>query len=427
MKTFWKISTLLLIMSICMSGCFFNKGEKEVLNVSHINILVEAVQPSPATVSIQANFVWFIECSDTWVNVSPTKGSGDKVLEVIVSPNVSLQQRESSFFIIGEQIRQEIRVSQKGEAPVIGLKEKSASIGAVGGEVVAEVSTNVELEVYINALWVTESPLSRTVTTGRRYFVVGPNTDLESRTARVTFRQKNGQLSEEFTITQAGETPSIELAKTAVVIEAEGGLSSVDVYSNIEWEANPSRDWIKIVETKAIETKTCIFSVDPNPRAETRVGIILISKKGTLELGRTVTVTQEPAEPAMSFLPTTINDVPAQGTGALQTRSVTVNANFGWTVDVSSTASWIYDVASDGTACTFRVRANEELLPRTTKLVFKQNNGTFTKEFEITQAGAAPQISILPAQPNMPTLPGAGGSGINNAVLVFVTANIPWE
>jgi len=115
MKTPWKITTTLLIAAFICGGCI--KNVKEKLIVSRYSIEADAVQSMSITMRLEANFVWTIETTATWLNVSPQKSSGDCTIEIFVSPNTSLEPRHASFFIRGEETNVEIKVTQKGEAP----------------------------------------------------------------------------------------------------------------------------------------------------------------------------------------------------------------------------------------------------------------------------------------------------------------------
>ncbi|MCL2502849.1 MAG: BACON domain-containing protein, partial [Bacteroidales bacterium] len=419
MKTFWRTTALLFFLALCVSGCM--KGEKEKLVLpSGFSIEVDAVQ-DPYQYQIVANFLWNIECSATWLNFSPSKAYGDREIEIHVSPNTSLNARQVSFFIVGEQTREEVKVRQNGEAPAIILVENAKTLSASGAEVEVEVSTNLELDITSNVPWITRI-WTKAMSSSRYYFNVEQNTNLASRVGIITFKQKDGSLSQVFTITQQGETPDILLSKNSFTFDAAGGMGSVDVTANIPWTktVDPSKDWLKIIETKLMETSSVLFSVEENKRADPRDAVIIFSREGSLELNRTLSISQLGASPIFRCVPNEYDNIPSSGTRPNQKELIIIDANFDWIVDHSGTASWITDVTFDGSTCTFRVSENGNILDRSTQIIFKQVNGLFTRAYNITQKGTDPQINILPVE--IPTIHRDGGS-----VFLFVNANVPWE
>jgi len=418
MKKNWRITTFLLMFALSMNSCL--KGQREELQVSIYSIEIDAVQSTPYTMEITANCLWTIECPVTWLNISPLKALGDRTIEVHASPNTSLTARQTSFFVIGEKgSRQEVKVMQKGETPTIVIKEPDRTLSAKGEEIAVEVSANVEFDITSDVIWITKTG-TKAITNSNYYFKVDQNTSLSGRTGKVTFTQKNGSVKQVLTINQQGEAPDILLSKNSLTFNAEGGMDGVEVTANIPWIATPSKSWVRIVETKAMEKSSCLFSVEVNTRAEQRDAVIIFSREGAVDLNRMLNITQLPAAHVIKCTPEAQLNLTAAGSGTNQKYTITVSANFSWSVDYSKTASWVTDVIFDETTCSFRTSANVDVADRTTQIVFTQVNGTFTKTYTITQRGADPQINILPA--TISPLPNTGGSDF-----LFIKANVPWE
>ena len=423
MKTNLKIIVLLTLFAAFFTGCF--REDKEVLYISQSSFEVEAVQSNPATMSVTTNLMWSVENSATWLNVSPQKGYGDRELEIFVSPNTSLNSRVASFFIIGEKIRQEVKVTQKGEAPVISLKENGKSVPASETEIDVTVSTNIEYNIVIDQLWVTEIT-TKTVSEGKHSFLVGKNEELTPRSAKITFSQKNGNVSQVFTVTQAGEDMDIKLLKDTLYFDVKGGYGNVSVSANIPWTATSSHSWVKVVDnidTKAMKDSTCYFLVEESKSGDVRTAIVVFSRKesSTLELSQTLTVIQDPAPPSISFYPAESVSVPAAGT--TNKYVLTVDANFGWTIDLKDNppASWVNEISWDETSCSFKVDANYDLTPRSTKIVFKQVSGSYSRTYELTQTSSAPSITILPPLDEKPISKDGG------EFVLYVESNVSWN
>jgi hypothetical protein len=413
----WKIVALLCIAAMTLSNCMKSE-EKEVLTYPLDLIDVEAVQESPATMSIAANFMWTIESTAPWLNVTPNKAVGDKVLEINVSPNTSLEVRQASFFIVGEQIRQEIKVRQKGEAPMLSLKTATAQLNAMGGEVEAEITTNVELDIVSSVDWITRIT-TKTVSTTKYYFDVKPNTQLTARQATITFKQKGGDLEQVLTVSQHGEAEDILLSKSAVEFDAEGGANGVEVTANVPWQAVASKTWVKIIDTKLMEKASCLFQVEANPRVEPRTAVISISKEGSTSLTRTIDITQAGAAPVMTLSPTSYRELPAAA--STQKYSIEVAANFTWVADFSATASWVTDITFNTSECSFKVQSNDEVVSRSTSILFRQAGGNLTREFVISQVAATQQLVVSRQEIIVPIAAKGGYS------MISVTSNVEWD
>ncbi|MEJ1729841.1 BACON domain-containing protein, partial [Escherichia coli] len=264
-------------LALLLCGCI-RPGNDEVLVTPYTKIDFPA-DGQAREFSISSNFLWTIEISDTWITINPMKGYGDKNMMVTALPNTSLDARQSSFFIVGEQIRREITVTQKGEVPGLALDNTQRTVKAAGDTVSVGVTTNVELNVVPEQDWVSYKE-TKTVTTKRYIFTVQQNTSLEGRSCRIQFTQKNGSLSAVFTILQDGESPAIELETNTITAVAQGGQYKVTVLSNIEWEAATETSWIHLTGTRLMQPQDCVFMVDANPRVETRQGTLVISTPG---------------------------------------------------------------------------------------------------------------------------------------------------
>jgi len=422
MKTPWKIAVLLPLAALCLKGCI--KPEKEVLTVDAYRIQVPALQPTPVPLVIAANCMWTIETTDTWFNVTPTKAYGDKTIEISVSPNTSLDTRRARFYIAGTSIRQEVEVVQLGEEPTITLKINPITAQPAGGEVEVEVSTNVELELGIDVPWV-KFVSTKTISSSVYCFQVEKNTDLESRSAKVTFKQKGGSINKILTINQLGEAPVVVLSKASITVGAEGGDHFVALSANVSWKASCMEDWVMVTDppsTKLVENDVCYFYVKPNPRVENREAVLIFT--GTGAEPEFLSIYQDGTGASASFVPTQyLNISPVASTNKYK---IEVSANFNWTVDFSKTSSWVKDVTFDANSCSFHAEANPDVVGRATTIVFKQtgvpDSKAYTYEYTISQSSAAVQLYFAPVQSEIKELSG----GIDSTLLVLVTANVPW-
>lgn len=407
---------MLLLASLITSlaGSCIKKND-EVLNTPYTKLdFTSAVETQ--TFELYSNFLWNIEITDPWLTVTPAKGYGDKQLTVSVAANTDLNARQASFFIVGENTRKEISISQAGESPVLQLDVTKKSIDANGGALSVELTTNLEVAVTSDVSWIQLST-TRTVATQTYSFTVEPNTTLSERSGNVQFKQTDGQLSALLTITQTGETPAVQVAVDTLVIPYTGGQTAFDVTSNIKWEASSNVEWLVPDATKLMETVSCRFVADTNVRVEPRMASITVKASDYPDMSDAVVpVRQEGAPATMVLSNDTLNGVPAAG----QTLKVMVEANFDWKADVSQTAEWISNVISTSDAIEIKVNKNEDITPRSTVITLVQNQGDYTKSIIINQLPGKSSLT-LPAQSAFKTVAAEGG-----VLSIPVLTNVTW-
>lgn len=401
-------------LSFLLSGCITKNDEVLVTPYTKVDFTSGTETKS---FDISSNFLWTIEMADTWINVTPLKGYGDKSISVTVSANTSLESRQTSFFIVGEQTRREITVTQAGEAPTLSLDATQKSVRASGDTVSVGVTTNLELTITSEVSWI--SYIETHTITGKRYVLnVSPNTTLQERIGRVEFKQKNGTLSALLTIVQSGEAPAVQVDKETVSAPYGGGEYSVNVTSNISWQATSSASWLHFTGTRLMETSACLFVLDTNTRVEPREAKITIRATDYPSLQpAVVTVSQEGAAASATITPQVLNDVPAAG----GPYTLNVEANFDWEVDATATADWVTQITPVTGKLNFSITANQDVDPRSTTFKIKQKNGTYLKTVTVNQLAGESKV-ILPDQENMPRATASGG-----LLNVPVTSNIEWK
>ncbi|MDR2584962.1 MAG: hypothetical protein LBC84_01885 [Prevotellaceae bacterium] len=441
MKAHWRKTYFLLpLVALAFLGCM--KRADEFLNVSRSSIEVDAEQYTPATIFVTSNGMWtVVDVSATWLSVSPTKNYGDTELDIMVTPNVTLTPRQASFILQGDKIRQEVKVTQRGEAAVLSLKEDAIAFDAEQKEFEVMLTTNVEVDITIEGLWVTEITGTKTVADNKRIFRASQNTDLAARSAKITFKQRGGSLSQQFTVTQLGEKPEILLPQESHTqpVEVGGGYITFDIISNVPWTATSTHSWVKVVEsieTKAKKDSTCILFVEPNGLADERTALVQFTGKGFPEssVKSTLTVVQGPTTPTISFTPAESVNVSAAGTATNQRYSIEVDANFVWDVDTTGNnapASWVSDVGkvSNSNTFTLKVATNDDLTTRSTNIIIKQVSSNYTRAYKLTQNASAPQLSVTPDQDYLNTHPigKEGGTDPNKVTYLFITSNDTWD
>ncbi len=379
---------LLAFLTLTLTGSCIKKNT-EVLNTPYTKLEFTSAVESQKF-ELFSNFLWTIEITDPWITVTPAKGYGDKELSVSVSANTDLNARTSTFFIVGEKTRKEISITQAGEAPVLQLNEKQKSIDANGGKVSVVLTTNVEVAVTSDVDWIQLSQ-TRTVQSATYSFTVSPNTTLSERVGKVQFKQTDGSLSDLLTVTQTGEVPEVKVSVDSLAVAYEGGDVFFDVLSNIKWSVTEEADWLTAASTKLMETKTVQYTAAANQRVEPRKAELTVKATDYPDMAPArIVVSQLGAPAAMTLSKDTLDSLPAAGAVG----KILVEANFVWEVDKSQTAAWVTKVTPATDAVEITVAKNEDITPRSTKVILAQKGGSYTKTIVINQLEGKSAITL---------------------------------
>lgn len=190
---------------------------------------------STVTIPVKANMKW--ECTvpadAAWCSVSQQ----NNVLTVKVNDNDQKGVRRTTLQVTAGSITKNIDVAQLGWGKAILLSSSVATIGAAGGNVSVEVTTNVDYKPVFSDTWTQEAPkLTRStehpVVTKVMTIHVDPNKGAERSTVvKFTDKDNTAELdSVPFTITQKGlssyEALNIDSIKNDIQVKVTGGKAS---------------------------------------------------------------------------------------------------------------------------------------------------------------------------------------------------------
>ena len=173
------------------------------------------------TIEVKANidFSYSIAegCKD-WISESGTKALTTTTLTFKIAENEDVKKREGSVTVkssLGEEV---MKVYQSGTDPTIVITQNEYSVEAKGETIQVEVSSNVNVEMAIpdDCDWIKEEK-TKAISTNTFYLNVLENTNLDSRAAKVVFKNVENGLAEEVTVNQTGrediQVESISLDK----------------------------------------------------------------------------------------------------------------------------------------------------------------------------------------------------------------------
>ena len=336
---------------------------------------------SSGSITFTANRDWTVSWSESWVHVSPAYGKasdGPVTLSVTCSPNTTYEDRTATVTIKAEGLTQSVTVKQPQNLGVI-VPTQTFDIKADTKSIEVEVQANMEYTVSVSADWIKQSG-TKALTSKKLTFDIEENTTYDSREGRITIKPQSG--AEQVISVKQQAKDGLELDTTTYEVGVSGGTLEIALKTNVELEVIPGADWIHYTETKALDNRTVILSIDQNKGTAERSGEVKISQKGGT-LSSTVTVKQE--GPVLTVEQTEYT-VGLEG-GTLE---IAVQANVEF--EVKPGADWIH--------CT----ETKALDNKTVVLSIDQNKGTAERsgEVKISQKGGALSCTVIIVQRFMP-------------------------
>ena len=271
-----------------------SQKQKDALTVTSSKFEVGA-EGGEVVVEVKANidFEYTIdEAAKEWIQYEGTRAMKTSTLKFAIAQNEDTEKREGKITIKSGEFNEVVTIYQAGDEPTIVISKNEYIVASAGETIAVEVKSNVDVEVEIpsDAGWISENT-TRGVSTNTYYFDIDENVDYDQRSAEIKFTNKANNLSEVVTVVQS-QKDAIVLAKSEYEFGSEGGDLNFEIQTNVDITVTISdnaQDWIKQVETRALETKTLYFNISTCSTKEDREGTITISGGNATQ---TITVKQ---------------------------------------------------------------------------------------------------------------------------------------
>ena len=344
--------------------------------------------------NFKSNVNWTLKVSETqgnvnWCKVSQYEGkAGTYSLAVIVEENTSYSDRNVVLVLQADNIVKNIIVNQK-QNNSITLTTDRFEVDNSGGTIDVEVKSNINYSVDIPEQyqdWIRKAPSTRSLSSKTLSFIIEENNEYDKREGEIIF--SSNDVTEKIKVYQKGSAILV-LSANEYTIGAEGGLFSIDVSSNFEFEIDmPKVNWIKSIEnTRAMSSHTLTFRVDENTSYDNREAVIVFKDANT-DKKESVTIRQK--QKNAIILSSKIVEMAQEG----GTFSVNVNSNVNFTIDIPiSCSSWVNKANTSTTrslsssTCSFNVAGSEELVKREGEIYFRYDDVADT--LKIYQSGGS--------------------------------------
>lgn len=327
--------------------------------------------------SFVSNCDWTIHSPESWISISPAKGSsGKNTVSVSLLENPG-DKRDGNIYIEynskdGSAIN--IHVTQS-ESESINISKTSFELPSDGGDIEITVKSQVKYSYTLNADWISTSSESED---GKIFkFHISPNDNRDSRIGIIKFSYHSSSV--EVTVNQLGKDIFV-LSKHTYDIQSEGGTVEVEVTTNAGEpviQIPNDVNWIKDVSTKATQSYRRTLQVLRNKELKNRSTVITVtSEDGTL--CDYISIVQ--AQLDTLFVDIDRVDFPSEG--GEKTVFITANTDF----SISTNVQWISASVEKGeTECQLFIAAQE-------------NNTNDSREAKISLLFGSKHVDVIVTQ-----------------------------
>lgn len=235
------------------------------------------------SVEVKSNVQFEVTPQVDWIKTVETKALTPTSVVLSIDANESYDNRTGTVIVkqTNGDLSSTITINQH-QTDGLFVTPTEFSVNNQEQTIELEVKKNVNYKVVIPddaKTWVAVQGSNQTkaLVEEKVVLLIAKNTTYDDRETSITIKQVDGSLAETVKIKQAyGEGLIIET--TSYDVAQEGGVITVEVDANVEYQVDITDEWIHHLETKALSHSSVQLSVDANSLYETRTGIVNVKQ-----------------------------------------------------------------------------------------------------------------------------------------------------
>ncbi|MGC9342696.1 MAG: BACON domain-containing protein, partial [Bacteroidales bacterium] len=298
----------------------------------------------------------------------------------------------------------DLTVTQSETSAYLDIFPTSKLVSKASGRYTFSVSTNIDWDVTDDVTWLTATRIDQSS------FLVayGDNTPNVQRTANILVTGSEG-ISKTVTLTQAGETPYLEIFPTSKLVGTGSGSTTFSVSTNVDWSVTDDVSWLTATKTDA---STISVSYEENISASQRTAHITAT--GAEGVTETITVSQAGTSTYLDVSPNSQTMGPKAGS-----TTFSVSSSVGW--NVTDDADWLTATKTDGSTISVTYDENPDPYNSRTANITATGTGGVTETVTLTQSANKYSwyLAIIPTYKNV-------SSDLGTTTFSVVT-NLQWS
>ena len=240
-----------------------------------------------------------------WIKLVSTKAMTTSKLTFAVEESDEKEKREGTIKFTAGNLKEEVKVYQAEGGDIFVLSHKEYELTKEEQEIKIELRSNIgfsTIEIPKDVDWITEVQ-TKASSTYTKYLLISENNTYDDRAAKVDIFNGDKSRKETIAIWQS-QTDSLGVVKSEYDVAPEGEVIEIDVHHNVKFTVKipeTCQGWIRILETKGIESSNVQIEVAENDGKVAREGVLSI--KGD-EIDRTVLIRQNPVHTKILYTST---------------------------------------------------------------------------------------------------------------------------
>ncbi len=328
------------------------------------------------------------EDAQSWVSYIETRGMRTETFTLGVSENNAHSVRSTEVYVKNKtnNLQDTLTINQKPDL-VFVLSKNSFDLTLEGATVEFGVEANFEMDIEVIIPKDAQGWISLIETRALRESTVvldvAENMDYVGRSAEIIVKDKNSNLQETVTITQAANIVFVVTSDEDQHVSSDGDIITVEVKTNLEYDVIISDDWISDITTRSLTSDELTFNIAKNDTYTNREGSVTIKQRGG-ELSSTIKVFQKQNDAII------ISEKTAGVTYQSQLLEVKLGTNIiNFDVIIPTGAQdWVSYIETRGLrieTVVLSIAKNEEYIARTTQVYIKDRESNLQDTLTINQ------------------------------------------
>ena len=376
--------------------------------------IIVPIEGSQELVNLRSNTGWHFQDSiPSWITVDPKTGDGDSRIDVKVSANPGIGEREATLNVTPLVLSYPIPIVIKQNGHVFETDSVSLYFSDKAGTSFFNVLSDGCWTVVPSVQWIT---LDKESGTGndRVYVSVTENAADTIRTGFIVASVDGKQIK--VSVCQRGKY--LNVSSDALDFTSKGGSTQISLITNSSWTATASDGWISLSASEGSDDYDLTVTVQDNPTTVKREGSIVISPVGMNPVR--ITVSQD-----ARYLTVPIDTLQFFFKGGV---SDPIAINTDGTTDITTNSEWLTINKESATRFTVTASRNDDGLEREGKVNVSLSDltgGVLSKEIVVVQA--PPYLSV-----SVDTLSFSYKGGSSDQIIVIsdatvdVSTNLEW-